>query len=306
MDSRKILTNPVIAAILAIGCHILWGIVFPIIKKCYVLFSIESIGDTYLFASIRFIVAGLILLLISTIRDRKIPAVSRKQLRNLVILGTIQTGATYLLQFAALIRASSINSSIINGTFVVTSNIMAHFIFSDDRMNRRKVLGSIMAFSGVLFCFLYGGRLGSISLQGEGLMFLSVTSFAFGSVLSRLLVKNTDPIIASGYNLLFGGLEILILAVVLRGQLSNGGAVGFALYLLLALISSLCYMVWTAILKVNPAGKVTVYQCANPISGAIAASLLLGENVFQLKYIVAIILVSIGIVVINSHPGTKR
>ena len=137
-------------------------------------------------------------------------------------------------------------------------------------------------------------------------MFLSVTSFAFGSVLSRILVKNTDPIIASGYNLLFGGLEILILAVVLRGQLSNGGAVGFALYLLLALISSLCYMVWTAILKVNPAGKVTVYQCANPISGAIAASLLLGETVFQLKYIVAIILVSIGIVVINSHPGTKR
>lgn len=305
MDSKKVLTNPIIAALLAIGCHILWGIVFPIIKKCYILFSIETIGDTYLFASIRFIVAGLILLAIASVRDRKLPKVSKTQLRNLFILGTIQTGATYLLQFAALIKASAINCSIINGTFVVTSNIMAHFIFSDDRMSRRKVVGSIMAFSGVLFCFLYGGRLESLSLAGEGLMFLSISFFALGSVLSRMLAKDTDPAIASGYNLLFGGLEIFLLAIVLRGQLSNGGAVGFALYLLLALISSVCYMIWTALLKANPAGRMTVYQCANPISGAIAASLILGENVFQMRYVVAIILVSIGIVVINGQKSTK-
>ncbi len=296
---KKLITVPVIAALLAIGCQTLWGIVFPIIKRCYKLFDINTIGETYMFASIRFMVAGLILLSLATLRDRRFPKVDVQTFINLLVLGTIQSGCTYLFQFAAMLKASSINCSIINGTFVVTSSIMSHFLFKDDRMTKRKMLGSIIAFLGVAFCFLYGGKLDNFTLGGEGLMFLSITSFALGSVLSRILTKGTDPIIAAGYNLLVGGIEIFIAALITHGSLSNGGAEGFALYFILALISSICLLTWTALMKENAAGKIAIYQCANPIAGAIAASLLLGEDVFQVKYIVAIILVSIGIVVIN-------
>lgn len=299
-DYKKMIKKPVAAALIAIGCQALWGTVFPIIKRCYRLFSINTIGETYFFAGIRFIVAGLILLSIATLRDKKFPKVNIQTFFSLLILGSIQTGLTYLLQFAAMLKASSINCSILNGTFVITSNVFAHILFKDDKMTSRKMLGSVMAFLGVAFCFLYGGKLGKFSLDGEGLMFLSVTSFALGSVLSRILVKGTDPVVASGYNLLIGGVEIFIAALMNNGRLSNGGLEGFALFFLLALISSVCLLVWTALLKENPAGRITIYQCVNPISGAIAASLLLGEDVFQVKYIVAIVLVSTGIVVVNA------
>ena len=302
-DYKKMIKMPVAAALIAIACQTLWGIVFPVIKRCYKLFSINTIGETYLFAGIRFIVAGLILLSLAFIRDKKMPKVSMQTFFNLLILGSIQTGLTYLLQFAAMLKASSINCSIINGTFVITSSIFAHFLFRDDRMTSRKMLGSVIAFSGVAFCFLYGGKMSGFSFDGEGLMFLSVTAFALGSVLSRVLTKGTDPVIASGYNLLFGGIEIFIVALLKNGKLANGGLEGFSLLLLLALISSVCFLVWTALLRENPAGKITIYQCANPIAGAIAASLLLGEDVFQVKYIVAIVLVSIGIVVVNSKKA---
>lgn len=302
-DYKKIIKMPVAAALTAIACQTLWGIVFPVIKRCYKLFSINTIGKTYLFAGIRFIVAGLILLSIATLRDKKFPKVNIQTFFSLLILGSIQTGLTYLLQFAAMLKASSINCSIINGTFVISSNILAHFLFKDDRMTSRKMLGSVIAFSGVAFCFLYGGKMSGFSFDGEGLMFLSVTCFALGSVLSRVLTKGTDPVIASGYNLLVGGIEIFIVALLKNGKLANGGLEGFSLLLLLALISSVCFLVWTALLRENPAGKITIYQCANPIAGAIAASLLLGEDVFQVKYIVAIVLVSIGIVVVNSKKA---
>lgn len=299
-DYKKIIKTPVAAALIAIACQTLWGIVFPIIKRCYKLFSINTIGETYFFAGVRFIVAGLILLSIATMRDKKLPKVSLQTFLNLLILGSIQTGLTYLLQFSAMLKASSINCSIINGTFVISSNVIAHFLYTDDRMTSRKMLGSVIAFLGVAFCFLYGGKMSGFSWDGEGLMFLSVTSFALGSVLSRTLAKGTDPVVASGYNLLIGGVEIFIAAIIYHGRLSNGGLEGFALFFLLALISSCCFLVWTALLKENPAGKIAIYQCANPIAGAIAASLLLGEDVFQTKYIVAIVLVAIGIVVVNS------
>lgn len=299
-DYKKMIKMPVAAALIAIACQTLWGIVFPVIKRCYKLFSINSLGETYMFASIRFIIAGLILLSLATLRDKKLPKVSLQTFLNLLILGSIQTGLTYLLQYTAMLKASSINCSILNGSFVISSTVFSHIFFTDDKMTSRKLLGSIIAFLGVAFCFLYGGKLGKFSFDGEGLMFLSVTSFALGSVLSRTLAKGTDPVIASGYNLLIGGIEIFIAALLKNGKLANGGLEGFALYLLLALISSCCFLVWTALLRENPAGKIAIYQCANPISGAIAASLLLGEDVFQTKYIVAIVLVAIGIVVVNS------
>ena len=57
--------TPYKAIILAVFCQILWGVVFPVIKKSYQLFSISDIGSTFLFASIRFMTAGLILLLVT-------------------------------------------------------------------------------------------------------------------------------------------------------------------------------------------------------------------------------------------------
>ena len=80
---------------------------------------------------------------------------------------------------------------------------------------------------------------------------------------------------------------------------------GYALLLFLAMVSSLCLLLWTSLININSVGKISVFQCINPITGAIAASLLLGENVFQAKYILSVLLVSLGILVISYDPKRK-
>ena len=302
---NELLRKPQVYVCLALFCQALWGIVFPVIKKCYELFSISDVGSTYAFAGTRFVIAGLILLAIEAVKDRRLPLPDKKTILPLLFLGTVQTGIVYALQFAAMISASSINCSILNGTMVITSNIIAHFMFRDDRMTARKAIGSVIGFSGVLVCFLYGGALEGFTPGGEGLMFLSITAFAFGSNLSRKIASGISPIVASGYNLLIGGLEILILSFILGGSLSGGGVLGYALLLFLAMVSSLCLLLWTSLININSVGKISVFQCINPITGAIAASLLLGENVFQTKYILSVLLVSLGILVISYHPKRK-
>ena len=290
--------------LLASLCQALWGVVFPVIKKSYELFSISGVGSTLLFASIRFMIAGVILLLLDTFMEKRFPVLDKKGYASVFMLGTIQTGLAYAFQYIAMISASSINCSILNGTGVIFSTIIAHFISKDDKMNGRKALGGVLGFIGVLVCFLWGGKLEGFSLKGEGLMLLSILTFVTGTNLSRIVTTVIKSVVVSGYNLLVGGAELFILSLFLGGRIGNGGLYGIMCLVFLSLTSCVCLYLWTALSSANSVSKVAVFQCINPITGAIAASLLLGENVFQPKYIVSVLLVVISIIIITK--GRKK
>ena len=290
--------------LLASLCQALWGVVFPVIKKSYELFSISGVGSPLLFASIRFMIAGVILLLLDTFMEKRFPVLDKKGYASVFMLGTIQTGLAYAFQYIAMISASSINCSILNGTGVIFSTIIAHFISKDDKMNGRKALGGVLGFIGVLVCFLWGGKLEGFSLKGEGLMLLSILTFVTGTNLSRIVTTGIKSVVVSGYNLLVGGAELFILSLFLGGRIGNGGLYGIMCLVFLSLTSCVCLYLWTALSSANSVSKVAVFQCINPITGAIAASLLLGENVFQPKYIVSVLLVVISIIIITK--GRKK
>ena len=290
--------------LLASLCQALWGVVFPVIKKSYELFSISGVGSTLLFASIRFMIAGVILLLLDTFMEKRFPVLDKKGYASVFMLGTIQTGLAYAFQYIAMISASSINCSSLNGTGVIFSTIIAHFISKDDKMNGRKALGGVLGFIGVLVCFLWGGKLEGFSLKGEGLMLLSILTFVTGTNLSRIVTTGIKSVVVSGYNLLVGGAELFILSLFLGGRIGNGGLYGIMCLVFLSLTSCVCLYLWTALSSANSVSKVAVFQCINPITGAIAASLLLGENVFQPKYIVSVLLVVISIIIITK--GRKK
>ena len=290
--------------LLASLCQALWGVVFPVIKKSYELFSISGVGSTLLFASIRFMIAGVILLLLDTFMEKRFPVLDKKGYASVFMLGTIQTGLAYAFQYIAMISASSINCSILNGTGVIFSTIIAHFISKDDKMNGRKALGGVLGFIGVWVCFLWGGKLEGFSLKGEGLMLLSILTFVTGTNLSRIVTTGIKSVVVSGYNLLVGGAELFILSLFLGGRIGNGGLYGIMCLVFLSLTSCVCLYLWTALSSANSVSKVAVFQCINPITGAIAASLLLGENVFQPKYIVSVLLVVISIIIITK--GRKK
>ncbi|MCI7605349.1 MAG: DMT family transporter [Spirochaetales bacterium] len=304
MGKENILKKTWVMVLLATLCQALWGVVFPVIKKSYELFSISGVGSTLLFASIRFMVAGVILLLIDTVMEKRFPVLDKKGCKSVLMLGTIQTGLAYAFQYIAMMSAASINCSILNGTGVIFSTIIAHFLFKDDKMTVKKAIGAVLGFIGVLVCFVWGGKLEGFSLKGEGLMLLSILTFVTGTNISRIITKGIKSIVVSGYNLLIGGVELFVLALLLGGRIGNGGLYGIICLLFLSFTSCVCLYLWTALSSANSVSKVAVFQCVNPITGAIAASLLLGENVFQPKYIVSVLLVTISIIIITK--GGKK
>ena len=105
----------------------------------------------------------------------------------------------------------------------------------------------------------------------------------------------------TGYQLLIGGI-ILVLVSFLNGTPNiDINIKALALLLYLAFLSSVAFTIWTMLLKYNNAGKVSIYNFLTPIFGTILSGIFLGESIFNLKSLFALLLVSSGIFVINKR-----
>ena len=73
-QKQNILTKTGIVALLACVCCVLWGSAIPVIKTGYNLMQVDS-ADTasqIVFAGIRFTLAGILVLIFASVRERKI------------------------------------------------------------------------------------------------------------------------------------------------------------------------------------------------------------------------------------------
>ena len=72
------------------------------------------------------------------------------------------------------------------------------------------------------------------------------------------------------------------------------------LLIYMALISAVAYTLWGILLKYNPVSKVSIFGFTNPVFGVILSAIILREgNVFGMKDLIALVLVSIGILIVN-------
>ena len=77
------------------------------------------------------------------------------------------------------------------------------------------------------------------------------------------------------------------------------------LLLYLALLSTVAFTLWAELLKYNPVGRVAVFGFSIPVFGVALSALLLGEDIFRLQNLAALLLVSLGIIVVNLPPCKK-
>ena len=74
---------------------------------------------------------------------------------------------------------------------------------------------------------------------------------------------------------------------------------GVCLLLYLALLSSVAFTIWTTLFKYNPVGRISVYNFLNPLFGTLFSAAILHEKILEVKNIIALILVCIGIYIVN-------
>ena len=144
--NKKLLTKTPVVCGLAIICCLLWGSAFPCIKIGYQMFNIPSgaVGSQFLFAGIRFTLAGILTILFGSLLSKKILVPKKESLFSVFKLSMVQTVLQYVFFYIGLANTSGVKSSIINAANVFLSILFAVFIFKYEKMTVLKVLGCDM------------------------------------------------------------------------------------------------------------------------------------------------------------------
>lgn len=299
VKGKKILTSPVWVAIIAVLCNVLWGSAFPFVKKGYELFQItSSVSDKLLFAGVRFFLSGILLLSGYLILFQKAPRIHRENIRNVAMLGIVQTTFQYIFFYIGLSNTTSANGSIVNSTNVFLSAILAHFVYTNDKMNIRKAVGCLIGFCGVIFVTLGQGSV-RFSLNGEGFIMVSGFMFAVGSVISKKATKEDESWVVTAYNLFLGGSILVVAGLALGGSLHTITMKGSLVLLYLAFLSAISFTLWTLLLTYNNIGKICVSNFVIPVAGTLLSGLILKENILKIRYLVSLLCVCTGIFIVN-------
>lgn len=305
MESKpSALTRPLVCGAVACLCNLLWGSAIPFINLGYRLFAIEG-GQTasqILFAGLRFTLAGALTVLFASASRRTLVVPRRKNADKVVKLALMQTVTQYVFFYIGVAHTSSVEGSIIQGMGAFVSILVACYLFRSERMNALKWLGGLLGAAGIVLVNWSGeGLSGSMSLLGEGFLFLSMMAGACSAGLIKRYGAHADPVALSGWQFMLGGAVMALAGFVAGGRLSPQSAAAWGVLLYLAALSATAYTLWAVLLRENPVSRVAVYMFLQPVFGVLLALVLpLGGTALPAaQCAVALALVSASIAVVG-------
>lgn len=289
-----------VVVLLATICDLLWGSAFPCIKLGYKFFNISS-DDTasqIFFAGLRFTLAGLLVIIfMSFVKRRFLVPQSMKTFGRISLLSCFQTILQYILFYIGLAHTNGVKGSIIEASNVFIAIFVASLIFKQEKLTTKKLIGSLIGFIGVVIINLKGLTF-DLNI-GDMCVFMSTFAYAVSSVLLKRYSTEEDTVMMSGYQFLFGGIIMTLIGLLMGGKLTVFTSQGIVLLVYLAFISAMAYSLWAILLTYNPISKVAVMGFLNPVFGVILSAIILNEgDIINLRSIVALILVCVGICVV--------
>nr|WP_249192902.1 DMT family transporter [Yersinia sp. Marseille-Q3913] len=300
--SSPLFTNKKFVFLVATFCCLLWGSAYPAIKNGYVLFHIapDDIPSKMVFAGYRFLLAGLVLLMVAMASGKAIGRLQKSQYKQIAILGLTQTTLQYLFFYIGLAYTTGVKGSIMNATGTFFSVLLAHYIYQNDRLTFNKIIGCALGFAGVMVVN-FGSDLMDFhfSLIGEGSVVLAAFILSAASIYGKRISQTMDTTIMTGYQLAIGGLVLTVGGYLFGGNLADFGWRALLLLGYLVLLSSAAFALWSLLLKYNRVGMVAPFNFLIPVSGAVLSAIFLNESILEWKYAIALVLVCVGIVLVN-------
>lgn len=301
-EPKSLFQRPAWIALFATTAAVVWGWAYPLIKLGFAEFQISAdmTGSKILFAGVRFLLSGLIILAMAGAKRLDFGVRSRGSWAYIGLYALLNTTLHYACFYIGLSHADGARSAILNSLSVFLVVILACVFFKSDRMTIRKLQGCLIGFAGILILNLGGASSGSFTWLGDGFIILNALCGASASLLTRGLGNRVNVFVGTGYSLAFGGALLLFTGLLLQGTLPCITLQGIMILLLLIGISTIGFALYNKLLTLNPVGKVAIYNSLIPVVGAVTSCLCLHEP-FYWKYLFAGTFAALGIYIINKH-----
>ena len=310
-QKQNILTKTGIVALLACVCCILWGSAIPVIKTGYRFLHVDSsdIASQIVFAGVRFTLAGILVLIFASIREKKVMIPDKEILKYAVPVCLAQTVGQYFFFYIGIANTSGVKGGIITGLGNFIAILLSCLVFRNERMTRRKIAGCVLGFAGVVVINLLGNSLDmGFKLIGEGFVLIAQLSYGISTVLINLFSRKVSPVVLSGTQFTMGGIVLMLIGAGMGGRLENVTTGGVVIIYYLAMVSALAYTLWSVLLAWKDVSKVAIFGFVNPLCGVILSALILGEvkQAFNVGSLAALILVCAGIYIVNCKENKRE
>ncbi len=299
---KKLLMKPSIAISVAILCSVLWGSAFPVLKVSYdeLQMSPDDVIAKMVFAGLRFLLAGILVLIFLFFMNRAAIKITKKQLGILLVLGVIQTAFQYYFFYNGLARVTGMQGAILSSGGIFFTILAAHFYYKDDRLSKQKVIGIIAGFSGIILANWGQSLTLSFQWDGEGFMLMAGVTSAIATIMAKELATGIHPFAITGWQLTLGAVALLLIGLP---QLDAGAiqfnALGSGLLVYSAFLSATAFALWYSLLKYHQAGRISMYKFITPVSGVLLSAMFIPGESLTWMLVVAFVMVAFGIIIVN-------
>ena len=286
LDSKAILTIIVLA--------LFWGVNHPTIK-----FSTQWVSPVFA-SAIRSVIASIcgIIYCIKT-KERLFHS-------DIMLFHGFMVGLLFGLEFACIYFGLLYTDAARSIVFVYMSPFVvavgAHFFLKGDRLTFLKVLGLLLAFTGIFLVF--GGR----PRTARPTMFMGdlleiAAAFFWGATtlyIKKFMAEKVDPINTFLYQLFFSIPILFAVSFILEPKWVHRidlTIVGIILYQSV-IVAFVTYFVWFKLIHRYAVSKLSAFTFLTPIFGVLFGILLLGEE-FTNSLMAGLPLVCVGIFLVN-------
>ncbi len=187
--------------------------------------------------------------------------------------------------------------------------IGAHFFLQGDRLNAWKATGLVLAFGGVACLFMRDLVSFSVSALPGDLMALAagVLWAATTVYLKKYLAHRTIPLQTLFYQVFFSAPLLFLISVALEDPILSGFSfvTGFSLFYQCIVVAFISYLIWFELIHRYPVSLLHAFSFFTPVFGVfLSGSLILGE-LMTLNLILALFLVSLGMILVNKRPRVR-
>lgn len=285
----------ILLALLTLG----WGFNWPMMKMTLAEMPVWTFRGLC-------VASGVLGLFVIARADGQTLRVPRNQWGMLAVISFFNVGVWNILIGYGLGMLPAGRSAILAYSMPIWAAILSVWLLHE-KFTRRRVLGLALGMAGM--AFLLGGEFSVLRTSPLGAMLVlgAAVAWAFGTVLMRRYPISIGTAALTAWQLLIGGLPIMIGALLLDWGNWHpiGPAATIGLVYNMTFVFIFCYWAWFKIAAAAPPAVSSISTLMIPIVGVFSGIWLLGESPEWQEYVaLSLVIASLATVLIPSRRPT--
>lgn len=265
---------------------LVWGSSFLLINRSLLFFSPEQV------VGYRLTIGAIVMLLVAAYYRKQFPRSITPWL-HFIVFAVIGNILPYLLIATGQLSITSGMAGLLMAFMPLVTLILAHFFLPNDKLNRYKVLGFVLGFSGVIFILWPSVSDGNNTIFGILLVLAAACAYAINTIITSRL-PSYDPLVSSSCVLLLASiLSFMVWPSIFYIDLPNVPFIsGLSLLLLGALPTGIAALIYFTIINNAGATFLSNINYLIPVVAFFLGAAVLGEAIIWYNILALILIIS--------------